>query len=90
VEVRDRVPEGASYTVLAPDLNDEMYLYMFSLGILERQVALPSSYFGEPRSEGAQARYVLSYGGDLPETRGALLVFRARDGAVYARPVRHQ
>jgi len=90
VEVRDRVPEAASYTVLAPDLNDEMYLYMFSLGILERRIALPSSYFGEPRSEGAQARYVLSYGRDLPETQGALLVFRARDGAVYARPVRHQ
>ncbi len=89
-EVRDKVPEGASYTVLAPDRDDEMALYMFALGVLYKQVALPSSYFGDARPEGRQARYVLSYGGAPPETDGALLVFRARDGAVYIRPAPHR
>jgi hypothetical protein len=86
VEVRDRVPEGASYTLVAPDRDDEMSLYMLSLGILYRQTALPSSYFGEARPEGARARYVLAYGGALRGTEGALPVFRARNGIVYARP----
>jgi hypothetical protein len=63
---------------------------MFSLGVLDRQVALPSSYFGAAKPEGGEARYVLSYGGALPKTDGARLVFRARDGAVYERPARHR
>jgi hypothetical protein len=90
VEVRDKVPEGASYTLRASDSDDEMGLYMLSLGVLDKQVALPSSYFGVATREGGEARYVLSYGGDLPAPDGALLVFRARDGAVYARPARNR
>ncbi len=90
VEVRDKVPEGASYTLLAPDPDDEMVLYMLSLGILHKNAALPSSYFGAARPEGARARYVLSYGSDLRGSQGTLLVFRARNGAVYTRPVRHR
>ena len=86
VEVRHKVPEGASYTVLAPDRNTEMTLYMLSLGLLDRQVAVPSSYFGEARPEGGDARYVLCYGGVAPGTPGAVPVYGARDGAVYARP----
>jgi hypothetical protein len=89
-EVRDKVPEGASFTLLASDPDDEMALYMFSLGLLDKRVALPSSYFGVATPQGGEARYVLSYGGALPGTDGALLVFRARDGAVYARPARHR
>jgi hypothetical protein len=89
-EVRDKVPEGASYTVLAPNPDDEMALYMLSLGVLDKQVALPSSYFGAATPGGGEARYVLSYGGVLPGTDGARLVFRARDGAVYERPARQR
>ena len=88
-EVRDKVPEGASFTLLAADPDDQMSLYMLSLGVLDKQVALPSYYWGGAMPQGGQARYVLSYGGALPGTEGALLVFRARDGAVYARPANH-
>lgn len=87
LEVRDKVPEGASYTLRAPDADDEMALYMLSLGILYKHTALPSSYFGRATPEGVRARYVLAYGGALDGTRGALPIFRARDGIVYARPV---
>jgi hypothetical protein len=90
VEVRDKVPEGASYTLRASDSDDEMALYMFSLGVLDKRVGLPSSYFGVATSEGGEARYVLSYGDGLPGTAGARLVFRARGGAVYERPSRHR
>ncbi len=89
LEVRDKIPEGASYTLIAPDMDDEMALYMLSLGILYKHTALPSSYFGSARPEGVRARYVLAYGGARDATRGALPVFRARDGVVYARPIGH-
>jgi len=87
-EVHGKVPEGATYTVLAPNPDDEMYLYMFSLGLLDKQQALPSSYFGVPRPNGREARYVLSYGNALPETGQVRLVFRAAEGAVYERVAR--
>jgi hypothetical protein len=89
-EVRDKVPEGASYTLRASDPEDEMGLYMLSLGVLDKQVALPSSYFGVATPQGGEARYVLSYGGALPRAEGALLVFRARGGIVYERPAGHR
>jgi hypothetical protein len=85
-QVRDRVPEGASYTVIASNPDDEMYVYMFSLGILPTQRALPTSYFGNPYPFGLRARYVLSFGGRSPGTEGARLTFRTADGAVYERP----
>ena len=83
-EARHHVPEGRSYTVVASDRDEEMYLYMFSLGIFERHVALPSSYFGHPTGDGDRARYVLAYhrvlkGVDLR------LVASLEDGAVYER-----
>jgi hypothetical protein len=85
-EVRDRVPEGASYTVIASNPDDEMYVYMFSLGILQTRVALPTSYYGIPQPVGLRARYILSYGGRPPGIEGARLTFRSADGAVYERP----
>jgi hypothetical protein len=85
-EARDRMPEGASYTVIASNPDDEMYLYMFSLGLLPTQRALPSSYYGNPQPVGLQARYVLSFGGRPPGTDGARVRFRSADGAVYERP----
>jgi hypothetical protein len=85
-EVRDRVPEGASYTVIASNPDDEMYVYMFSLGILQKQLALPMSYYGIAPPPGLRARYILSFGGRPPGIEGARLTFRCADGAVYERP----
>jgi hypothetical protein len=78
------VPEGASYTVIASSPDDEMYVYMFSLGILQKQLALPMSYYGIRDPPGLRARFILSFGGRPPE--GARLTFRSADGAVYERP----
>jgi len=83
---RDRIPEGASYTVTAPNPDDETYLFMFSLGLLPTQRALPSSYYGNPQPEGRQARYVLAFGSRRTGTDGARVRFRSADGAVYERP----
>jgi hypothetical protein len=85
-QARDRVPEGASYTVIASNPDDEMYVYMFSLGILQKQLALPTSYYGIPQPVGLRARYILSFGGSPPGIEGVRLVFRCADGAVYERP----
>jgi hypothetical protein len=84
-EVHGRVPEGASFTVRAPDRDDEMALYMFSLGLLDRQVALPSSYYGAPQPSGDEARFVLAYGNAVAGTEGMRLVFQTDRGAVYER-----
>jgi hypothetical protein len=84
-EARHHVPPGASYTVIASDREDEMYLYMFSLGIFEKQTALPSSYFGNPTPDGAHARYLLVYRSPslAPDDR---LVAKLENGAIYERP----
>jgi hypothetical protein len=83
-EARHHVPEGRSYTVIASDRDEEMYLYMFSLGIFERHVALPSSYFGHPTGDGDRARYVLAYHRVL-KTVDLRLVASLEEGAVYER-----
>jgi hypothetical protein len=84
-EARHHVPPGESYTVIASDREDEMYLYMFSLGIFEKQTALPTSYFGTPTTDGARARYLLAYQ-SVPQAPGDRLVAKLENGAVYERP----
>ncbi|HEY6928301.1 MAG TPA: hypothetical protein VJA66_01375 [Thermoanaerobaculia bacterium] len=83
-EARHHVPPGETYTVIAADREDEMYLYMFSLGLFEKQTALPSSYFGTPTADGARARYLLVYQ-SAPRTTGDRLVAKLENGAVYER-----
>ena len=83
-EARHHVPEGRSYTIIASDRDEEMYLYMFSLGIFERHVALPSSYFGHPTGGGDRARYVLAYHRVLKNV-DLRLVASLEEGAVYER-----
>jgi len=61
-----------------------MYLFMFSLGLFEKQVALPSSYFGRPTPEGAGAHYLVAYRRAF-ETPSDRLVARLENGAVYER-----
>lgn len=87
-DARNHVPAGATFTVLAPDLDDEMFMYMVSLGLLDRQVGLPSSYFGAPQPSGRDARYVLAYGGRRPETEGLRLIYEDERGAVFEREAR--
>lgn len=84
-DIRGQVPEGASFTVRASNRDDEMYLYMVSLGILDKRVALPSSYYGVPERSGDQARYVLVYGSVSAMEEGMRLVFQTPQGAVYER-----
>lgn len=87
MQIRDAVPSGASYTIRALDPDDEMYLFMFSLGILYRQKSLPSSYFGVPTpSFGERARFVVVYGAALPGSDCRRVVRRVGDGFVCERP----
>jgi hypothetical protein len=86
MEARDAVPPGASYTVEAQDRDDEMTLYMFSLGILFEQEALPSSYFGVATPDsGDRARFILVYGAARPRLDQARLVRTVGSGAIYDR-----
>ena len=86
VEVRGAVPRGASFTVQAARADDEMTLYMFSLGLLVGREALPSSYYGVPTPEaGRRARFVLTYGVAGPRVGRGRLVRETAGGAVYER-----
>lgn len=86
MEARDTIPAGASYTVEARDRDDEMNLYMLSLGIFCRQEALPSSYFGVPTPDlGRRARFVLVYGVAPSRIAQARLVRAVPSGGVYER-----
>ena len=83
-EVRSHVPPDVSYTVRAADRGEQMYLYMVSLGLLDRQLGLPSSYFEMSGPYGERAKYVLVFG--KPENpEGLRLVFQGEKGAVYER-----
>jgi hypothetical protein len=86
MEARDTMPAGASYTVEAQDRDDEMTLYMFSLGIFFKQEALPSSYFGVATPDfGRRARFVLVYGAAPSRVAQARLVRAVPSGAIYDR-----
>ena len=55
------MPRSVVYTVRAPDLHDEMSIYMMSLGMFFESQPRASSYFGFPRAGGgAEARVILS------------------------------
>jgi hypothetical protein len=60
-EAARHVPRGASFTVLAPDRDTEMSLYMMAVGLLPEALPLPSSYFGQPTGAGDNARFVLEF-----------------------------
>ena len=86
MEASDAIPAGASYTVEAEDLGDEMTLYMLSLGIFFKQKALPSSYFGVATPDlGRRARFVLVYGVAPSRVAQARLVRAVGSGAIYDR-----
>jgi hypothetical protein len=70
-EAARHVPSDASFTVLAPDRDTEMSLYMMAVGLLPEASPLPSSYYGQSTSMGDQARFELELEGPgsfrLPE-----------------------
>jgi hypothetical protein len=84
-QARALLPPGTSYTVLGPNPEIEMNLFMMSLGLFPQAEGLPSSYYGVPTPNvGARARYVLVFRRTPPpglEPRGTL-----DEGAVCERP----
>jgi hypothetical protein len=56
------LPRGASFTILAPDRETEMSLFMMAVGLLPEASPLPSSYYGQSTATGKQARFVLEFG----------------------------
>jgi hypothetical protein len=85
-EARKYVPEGSSYTVLASTPDEEMLLFMLSLGIFERHRAIPTSYWGSHIELGSRARYVLAVARPLSGEADWRLVARIGDGGVWSRP----
>jgi hypothetical protein len=57
-----QVPRGASFTILAPDRETEMSLFMMAVGLLPEALPLPSSYYGKSTATGDQARFALEFG----------------------------
>lgn len=71
------VPKGTSFTVLAPDRDTEMSLFMMAVGLLPHASPLPTSYYGQPMSIGNEARFVLELEGpssDEPPQQHAIEV----------------
>ena len=79
------VPPGQSFTAIARDKDEEMILFMLSVGALRGQYPVPSSYWSRPVADGDRARYVVSY--ECVEPPGApRLVRRFPEGCVWERP----
>ena len=57
-----QLPRGASFTILAPDRETEMSLFMMSVGLLPEASPLPSSYYGQSTAIGEEARFILGFG----------------------------
>lgn len=56
------IPQGASFTVVAQDVDTEMSLFMMAVGLLPDSRPIPSSYYGEAVEAGGDARFVLEFG----------------------------
>ena len=83
---RDHLPRDASFTVRAPSPDQEMSLFMLSLGLLGWEHARPTSYWGASLpEEGGRTRFVLSLGPPLADERGLRLLQRLDTGCVYER-----
>lgn len=79
------LPNGATYTIFAPSMDDEMNLFMMSLGLyVERgHTPVPSSYLGmEYPGRGAGADYALDYGCGKTASAAYEPVARVRGGCV--------
>jgi hypothetical protein len=56
------LPHGATFTIVAPDDETEMSLFMMAVGLLPEASPLPSSYYGQSAAAGKKARFVLEFG----------------------------
>lgn len=84
-QAKELVPRGESYTVIARDKDEEMALFMLSIGVLVDRTAAPSSYWNRPEAEsGSRARYVVSFE-CLEPTGPKRLVGRLSNGCVWDR-----
>ena len=82
-ESRKHLPQGATYTIRADGPDDEMNLFMMSLGIYEGHLPYPNSYFGIPiPGHAANADFVLDYRCGSVGAGGRQLVARVRGGCV--------
>ena len=79
------IPSHSTFTVRAPDAASEMRLFTMAQAALQRRNALPGSYAGKWRGEGAAAQYVIVDGTTPFHERGARLIARFKEGAVYRR-----
>jgi hypothetical protein len=87
-QVRDVLPAGATYTIVAGDRQTEMSIYMLSFAVLTEGRGLPTSYYGIATPDrGAEARYVLVYRCER-EISGARLVQKVNDGCIWDRGAR--
>jgi hypothetical protein len=77
------LPRGASYTIRADTGDEEMNLFMMSLGLYEGHLPYPNSYFGVPiPGYAANADFVLAYGCGGAGRGANVLVARVRGGCV--------
>ncbi len=84
-EAREAVPAGQTFTTIAKDKDEEMLLFMLSVGVIRSRFPMPTSYWRMPVADGAQARYVVAY--ECLEPAGASrLVRRFPEGCVWERP----
>ncbi len=82
-QTKEIIPPGQSYTVIAGDKNEEMLLFMLSLGVLLDRPAMPTTYWRIPQPEqGDRARYVVSFGCVEPAGRKRL-VRRTTNGCIW-------
>lgn len=77
------LPRGASYTIRAADGEEEMNLFMMSLGLYLGHLPYPNSYYGIPiPGYAAKADFILSYGCRGARPAASTLVARVRGGCV--------
>lgn len=58
----DHLPPSASFTVVAPDGETEMKLYMMAVGLLPEARPTPWSYYGQSVEPHDSIRFILEYG----------------------------
>ena len=64
------MPRSVVYAVRAPDLHDEMSIYMMSLGLFPQSQARAGSYFGHPRGPVDDAQIILALPCSAPVPSG--------------------
>ena len=85
-EAKELIPASQTYTAVARNEDEEMLLFMLSLGALPDRSALPTSYWRVPQpGQGDRARYVVSFGCVEPSGPNRLLR-RISNGCVFERP----